>query len=48
MTEDGEMELFEAQISNKVMTLGWIHTHPQFVSHFDALRVFLGFISVKC
>lgn len=28
MTEDGEMELFDAQISNSVMTLGWIHTHP--------------------
>jgi len=28
MTEDGEIELFEAQIANSVMTLGWIHTHP--------------------
>lgn len=30
MTDDGEIELFEAQISNSVMTLGWIHTHPQY------------------
>jgi STAM-binding protein len=30
MTDEGEIELFEAQINNSVMTLGWIHTHPQF------------------
>lgn len=30
MTDDGEVELFESQISNSVMTMGWIHTHPQF------------------
>ena len=30
MTDDGEIELFETQINNQVMTLGWIHTHPQF------------------
>ena len=23
-----EITMFEAQIANKVMTLGWIHTHP--------------------
>jgi STAM-binding protein len=28
MTDDGEIELFEAQIAHSVMTLGWIHTHP--------------------
>ena len=27
-----EMELFEEQLKLDVMTLGWIHTHPQFVS----------------
>ena len=32
MTDEGEIQLFEAQIANEVMTLGWIHTHPQFVS----------------
>eukprot|EP00347_Sterkiella_histriomuscorum_P022455 403338424 len=25
-----EIQLFEAQIEHKVMTLGWIHTHPQY------------------
>jgi len=25
-----EIQLFEAQIAHKVMTIGWIHTHPQF------------------
>lgn len=29
-----EIELFEAQINHKVMTIGWIHTHPQYVSNF--------------
>jgi len=27
-----EIQLFEAQIAHKVMTIGWIHTHPQFVN----------------
>lgn len=27
-----ELGLFEAQIDRKVMTLGWIHTHPSYVS----------------
>jgi STAM-binding protein len=27
-----EVELFETQIEKSVMTLGWIHTHPKFVS----------------
>ena len=40
-----EVELFETQIAENLMTIGWIHTHPQFVSihlsvlntyHFDA------------
>lgn len=26
-----EIELFQTQIENNVMTLGWIHTHPQYV-----------------
>lgn len=26
-----EIGMFEAQINNKVMTIGWIHTHPQYV-----------------
>jgi hypothetical protein len=26
-----EISMFEAQINNKVMTIGWIHTHPQYV-----------------
>jgi STAM-binding protein len=26
-----EMELFQEQLNLDVMTLGWIHTHPQFV-----------------
>mmetsp|Transcript_106532 Transcript_106532/g.147511 ORF Transcript_106532/g.147511 Transcript_106532/m.147511 type:complete len:106 (+) Transcript_106532:994-1311(+) len=25
-----EIELFETQIKEEVMTIGWIHTHPQF------------------
>jgi STAM-binding protein len=25
-----EMEMFQTQIENNVMTLGWIHTHPQY------------------
>lgn len=25
-----EMGLFEAQLQHELMTLGWIHTHPQF------------------
>ena len=31
---DDEVELFECQIAEDLMTLGWIHTHPQFVSQF--------------
>jgi len=26
-----EVELFECQIQHNVLTLGWIHTHPQYV-----------------
>ena len=43
MTDDGEIELFEAQIANSVMTLGWIHTHPQFVT----LKLKRGFKLLK-
>ena len=25
-----EMSLFEAQIKHSILTIGWIHTHPQF------------------
>jgi len=25
-----EVELFECQIEHDLMTIGWIHTHPQF------------------
>jgi STAM-binding protein len=25
-----EISMFEAQIAHKVMTIGWIHTHPQY------------------
>ena len=32
---DDEVELFECQIAEGYMTLGWIHTHPQFVSIFN-------------
>ena len=32
MTDNGEIDLFETQIKHGVMTLGWIHTHPQYVS----------------
>ena len=27
---DDEVELFECQMAEGLMTLGWIHTHPQF------------------
>lgn len=27
---DDEIELFEAQLASGLMTIGWIHTHPQF------------------
>ena len=27
---DDEIGLFETQIKEGVMTIGWIHTHPQF------------------
>lgn len=27
---DDEVELFECQIAEGLMTIGWIHTHPQF------------------
>ena len=48
MTDEGEIELFEAQMANSVMTLGWIHTHPQFVSFFikNDLSVYVGFVFV--
>jgi len=29
---EDEVELFECQIAEGLMTIGWIHTHPQFVS----------------
>ena len=49
---DDEVELFEAQINAGLITIGWIHTHPQFVSLFlcssDPCSLFSGFIFVFC
>jgi STAM-binding protein len=25
-----EMELFEVQMAESIITIGWIHTHPQY------------------
>ena len=25
-----EISMFEAQMRNQIITIGWIHTHPQF------------------
>lgn len=48
MTDDGEIDLFETQIKHGVMTLGWIHTHPQYVSHsFDKFEFCIGPLSVQ-
>lgn len=42
-----EVELFEVQIEKSVMTLGWIHTHPQFVSPTRIINGLLtGFVFV--
>ena len=55
---DDEVELFECQIAEGLMTIGWIHSHPQFVSLFIFGRDFLklcfsilcvvGFVPVVC
>jgi STAM-binding protein len=29
---EDEFEMFETQMKHQVMTIGWIHTHPQFVN----------------
>lgn len=45
---DDEVELFECQIAEGLMTIGWIHSHPQFVSLFtfgrDLLKLFFNFV----
>ena len=46
---DDEVELFECQIAEELMTIGWIHTHPQFVSQVlaaqsSSLRLYLTLI----
>lgn len=33
METTDETELFNYMLSNKLITLGWIHTHPKQVSH---------------
>ena len=43
---DDEVELFECQIAEGLMTIGWIHTHPQFVSLFTLILTWLCLVIV--
>lgn len=44
-----ELGLFEAQTERKVMTIGWIHSHPSYVSNIlYPYSCILGFILELC
>lgn len=48
MTVDGEIQLFETQQKLGIMTLGWFHTHPEFVSLDVQFNAVLGTFLIKC